>query len=158
MGGLACLTSREARLNVAGRKSKTSNTAHQGSYHVRIYIYDVSIITILLCFCYRQNTSSSTLTYKLTWSLLTSSFLPPSFSTDPLPPKLIQQSPLSPRIQDELRPDEPRDRGVHTCARRAERLLHTMYPADRLHAGRALVHRINHCVFCEYVKLFWRCV
>jgi len=50
VGGLACLTSREARLNFAGRKSKTSNTAHQGSYHVGIYIYDVSIITYLTSF------------------------------------------------------------------------------------------------------------
>ena len=130
VGGLACLTSREARLNVAGRKSKTSNTAHQGSYHVRIYIYDVSIITILLCFCYRQNTSSSTLTYKLTWSLLTSSFLPPSFSTDPLPPNSsssrhslpaskMNYAPVNPETE-EFTPahDEPKD----CCTRCIQRI------------------------------------
>ena len=84
VGGLACLISREARLNFAGRKSKTSNTAHQGSYHVRIYIYDVSITTNSPQYFCQEDTSSS-LTCKLTWSLLTSSFLPPSLSTDPLP-------------------------------------------------------------------------
>ena len=85
--------------------------------------------------------------------------LPSSFVQHrPSTTKLIQQSPPSPRIQDELRPNEPGDRGVHARARRAERLLHTMHTAARLHAGRPLVHRINYCVFREYVRLFGRCV
>lgn len=116
VGGLACLISREARLNFAGRKSKTSNTAHQGSYHVRIHIYDVSIITLSYFVSAVEQNTSSTLNLQ---AHLVSSYiiLPSSFVQHrPSTTKLIQQSPLSPRIQDELRPSESRDRGVYTRA------------------------------------------